>query len=261
MVATKPRSIMEVFLNSIQACKEIFIPMIPISVLCIVVQAGFRMMMKSGLPFWASLGFTALFFLLSLFCFYWAICFTYDALVRQKIDYLVSLKRAAKNFFKAFMLPASFNLIAMAIYYLQAYYGSGFANVSNIGNFGIVNALFLTLALLLAYGVFVFSIIYTIDILTKDADILQAIKSAFRVILMGKGIKGVLYFIALSLLAGFVSMLAFSILVVFVSVILKPAFSSVVVAVLGTLFFIPFNLVILINFYHDLLLRFEVCST
>ena len=119
----------------------------------------------------------------------------------------------------------------------------------------------MTLALLLAYGVFVFSIIYTIDILTKDADILQAIKSAFRVILMGKGIKGVLYFIALSLLAGFVSMLAFSILVVFVSVILKPAFSSVVVAVLGTLFFIPFNLVILINFYHDLLLRFEVCST
>jgi hypothetical protein len=255
MLSTHPQSIMSMFSSSFDAYKKVLIPMLPISFLSVITQVILRAVgsFNTGRP-WVVLTIAIVAVFFSMFCFYWALRFVYDILTEAGTNYQATFSITIRRLYKVLALPIVFNLIGVAGVYLLLIYG-GKSYLMNVSNSAVV-FFFWVMTFLLSCYVFTFSMVYTLDILIANSEILPAIKKSAQVMLGSKGMMRIFIFIVLCMLAGFIS-LALVFVLSLIGIILKPAVSEVVILILAVLFLLPFNSVIFINFCHDLRLRSE----
>lgn len=253
MLPTQPQSIISILFNSIKAYKKVFLLVIPLTTTMVMLQLALLRMssFSEQPPAWLG-GVMMLLHLLAILCSCWATCLIYDILSKGQANYLTSLSLALKRFLKLFVLFLLLGLVLLGLGYLSFIFNRG----SFFTPHNFISIIFLCLIVILLVDItFVFSTIYILDILVKDFKILLALKRAANIAFNIKNLWRSLGFLCYFFLIGLLLFVLIWILALFGFE--KVPMLNNIIAALAMWFLLPLNLTILINFYHDLTLRFE----
>ena len=112
--------------------------------------------------------------------------------------------------------------------------------------------------------VFIFGLVYILEILLKGAKILTGFKIALKIAFNGKNALRVLGFLILSLLFALVLLIPYFILLglsylIGISPEVQSAWGFILIIVFVPLLLFPLHLIMSVYFYNDQILRYERC--
>ncbi|MEI8054933.1 MAG: hypothetical protein WCH10_02910 [bacterium] len=273
MLPTKPQSIINVYFGSIKACKTLFIPLLPISIVWFILNTAPDLLHITSLNAAMQLG-ASLFlaYVLETFCLCWGICFVYAKIAKQDARYKTALKTTAKKFLQTLILLvitavtciiAMTALLAAVLLLFKAI--NYFLPIGDLAYIILFALIAIPTTLFFLFPVACCFIVSQMEILLRNAEIYSAIKKAIKISFKIESVWKISGFIvATTLLAATIltpclalmwlsnlinSKLANSELT---SVIINLPISFILAST-----FLPLYVTASIYFYNDLILRFE----
>lgn len=252
MLPTKPQTIINIFFDSIKACKKIYIEMLPLCVLFFITNASNIFFKKSP----------AIYYLLSLlgvFCTYYALYFVYNELTQIKVSRKIALITTTSRFLRIFAASVSFFICYFVILLIIA--TSTIMILGVIGRFFGNNLLFMQSAehvymLFIAFvAIFMFfSVLFSslagMDVLLKNTSVFTAVKKMLKITIKVDNIWRLVAILALPTGVMFLPhIFTYLSLITANTETLLSAFMGAIV--------LPLSITASIYIYNDLILRFE----
>lgn len=251
MLPTKPQTIMNVFFDSIKACKKIYVQMLPICALIFITEAS-SVFFKSPQAF-------CLLSPLSMFCMYYGLYFAYNKPIQSELDHKTAIIITITRFFQSFVAFISFFACYLAMLLIMItsliiiseliveFFGYSLFQLQSAEQTYMMLLMLITILVILAS---LFASFASMDVLLKNSSIFAAVKKMLRIAFKIDNIWRVVVIFILP-----------------ISVILLPNVlnylhlitvntSILILALIGAIY-LPLSSTTSIYVYHDLMLRFE----